>query len=136
MRRAPSKFGDAIVFVQSRKIQVGFFLQRKLLEYSIARVYKVPPLQGLYGLIDRCGVCLDRRVAFFAVPHGAGRPDDVCGDVGFKHKARGRLTFLRSQEWWAAMGSRDLTDGGYAIERASCLIIVQPCPTEPRSRDG
>lgn len=49
-------------------------------------MYKVPPLEVLYALIDRCGVCLYRRVAFFAVPHGA---DVLRSDVVWL-KARGK----------------------------------------------
>lgn len=80
----------------------------------------------LYGLIDRCGVCSYRRVAFFAVPHGAGRlADDVVGDVVFG--ARETDVFEVGCHL-----TRDLTGCGCAIEREFCLIIIQPSPTEPR----
>jgi hypothetical protein len=73
MRRAPSESSDAIVLVQSRKIQVGFFLSESFSSIQSGARVQSTTVERLYGSIDCCGVGLYRRVAFFAVPHGAGR---------------------------------------------------------------
>jgi hypothetical protein len=73
MRDAPSDSGDAMPLFNRVKTRWVSSLSASCSSIQSRACVQSTTVGKLYGLIDRCGVCSYRRVAFFAVPHGAVR---------------------------------------------------------------